>query len=105
MHEQNPILSLITDALAIVERARARTLIETLEESHLAVRSGADKDLQEQERSLRELIEAKKEIQVAALSRSGRDDQAIQRARTGRPVRSPHGDPGDDSVKSPLRSA
>ncbi|MFN0120148.1 MAG: CHAT domain-containing tetratricopeptide repeat protein [Blastocatellia bacterium] len=65
---------LAAQALASVERARARTLLELLTESHIDIRQGVDTALLDTERSLRQRLSAKAEL----AQRPGAGGQAAQ---------------------------
>jgi CHAT domain-containing protein/Flp pilus assembly protein TadD len=69
MHKQNPAASFDALALAVSERARARSLLELLTESLADIRQGADNSLLERERSLQQLLNAKAAAQFALLNR------------------------------------
>jgi CHAT domain-containing protein/tetratricopeptide (TPR) repeat protein len=77
MHEQNPTKGFDKAALELVERGRGRMLLEALGESRAAVRAGADPQLLEQERSLRELIEGKRDVQVTLLGGPHADAEVL----------------------------
>ena len=77
MHRSNPDAHYDVVALEMLERARARALLETLSESRTVLPSGAESGLLEKERSLRELIEGKREVQVAVLSKSHTNKAAL----------------------------
>ncbi|HEY9432846.1 MAG TPA: hypothetical protein VI260_15385, partial [Blastocatellia bacterium] len=69
MHTQNPAAAFDTVALAVSERARARSLLELLKESRADIRQGVDGSLLERERSLQQLLNAKAAAQFALLNR------------------------------------
>jgi hypothetical protein len=64
MRKQNPAGEFDAIALAVSERARARSLLELLEESRTDIRQGVDSSLLERERSLQQLLNAKAAAQV-----------------------------------------
>jgi CHAT domain-containing protein/predicted negative regulator of RcsB-dependent stress response len=76
MHKQNPSASFGALALAVSERARARSLLELLTESRIDIRQGVDSSLLERERSLQQLLNAKAAAQIALLSRKHTPAQA-----------------------------
>ena len=61
-------------AFEVLERSRARTLLETLGEAHVDIRQGADPSLLEQERSLQLGIRAKTNRRIA-LAETGQTEQ------------------------------
>jgi CHAT domain-containing protein/predicted DNA-binding protein YlxM (UPF0122 family) len=69
MHKQNPAASFDALALAVSERAHARSLLELLTEARADIRQGVDGSLLERERSLRQLLNAKAAAQFALLNR------------------------------------
>jgi CHAT domain-containing protein/tetratricopeptide (TPR) repeat protein len=81
MHMQNPAAAFDAVALAVSERARARSLLELLEESSADIRQGVDSSLLERERSLRQLLNAKAAAQVSLLSRKHTPAQADAAAK------------------------
>jgi len=76
MHKQNPASAFDAVALAVSERARARSLLELLEESRADIRQGVDSSLLERERSLQQLLNAKAAAQFALLNRKHTPAQA-----------------------------
>src|SRR5207237_8391903 len=67
-HQQRPGDSLQTTALEISERARARSLLETLTETRANVRQGVDPALLEREHTLQQTLNAKAERQMQLLA-------------------------------------
>jgi len=67
-HRQNPAAAVDAVALAVSERARARSLLELLTESRADIRQGVDSSLLERERSLRQRLNAKAAAQVSLLN-------------------------------------
>jgi tetratricopeptide (TPR) repeat protein len=65
-------------ALHTAERARARSLLESLTEARLEIRSGADPRLLERERTLRQLLSAKTERQIRLLNGKRTEQQAAE---------------------------
>ncbi len=80
-HRQNQTAGFDAAAFAVSERARARSLLELLTESHADVRQGVDSSLLERERSLRELLQAKAAEQFALLNRKHTAAQAEAAAK------------------------
>src|SRR5215475_2648737 len=76
MHKQNPAAAFDAVALAVNERARARSLLELLEESRADIRQGVDSSLLERERSLQQLLNARAAAQVSLLNRKHTPEQA-----------------------------
>jgi CHAT domain-containing protein len=76
MHAEHASKGYDGEALQVSERARARTLLEMLEEARADIREGASVDLLVRERSLRQQINAKADFQLRLLNRSGSDEQA-----------------------------
>jgi tetratricopeptide (TPR) repeat protein len=68
-HRQNQTAGFDATALAVSERARARSLLELLTESRADIRQGVDGSLLERERSLQQLLNAKAAAQFALLNR------------------------------------
>ena len=64
MHKQNPAEAFDAVALAVSERARARSLLELLKEARADIRQGVDGSLLERERSLQQQLNAKAAAQV-----------------------------------------
>jgi CHAT domain-containing protein/Tfp pilus assembly protein PilF len=76
MHKENPATGFDAVALAVSERARARSLLELLKEARADIRQGVDSLLLERERSLQQLLNAKAAAQVALLNRKHTPAQA-----------------------------
>jgi CHAT domain-containing protein/tetratricopeptide (TPR) repeat protein len=76
MHNQNPAATFNTVALAVSERARARSLLELLKESRADIRQGVDTSLLERERSLQQRLNAKAAEQARLLNRKHTPEQA-----------------------------
>jgi CHAT domain-containing protein/Tfp pilus assembly protein PilF len=81
MHKRNPDAAFDALALAVSERARARSLLELLKEARADIRQGVDSSLLERERSLRQLLNAKAAAQVNLLSRKHTPAQADAAAK------------------------
>ncbi|HZF40170.1 MAG TPA: CHAT domain-containing tetratricopeptide repeat protein, partial [Blastocatellia bacterium] len=73
---QNPAAAVDAVALAVSERARARSLLELLKESRADIRQGVDSSLLERERSLQQRLNAKAAAQVSLLNRKHTPEQA-----------------------------
>jgi hypothetical protein len=67
MHKQRPSERLNADALQASERARARSLLESLAEGRTDIRQGVDPALVEHERSLQQTLNSKAERQMRLL--------------------------------------
>jgi CHAT domain-containing protein len=76
MHKQAPDAALDAVALAVSERARARSLLELLTEAQADIRQGVDSSLLERERSLRQRLNAMAAAQVSLLNRKHTPEQA-----------------------------
>ena len=61
-------------AFDVVERSRARTLLELLESAHVDIRNGRDPDLLRKERSLRDAISAKSSYRLQLLDAAGTEE-------------------------------
>jgi CHAT domain-containing protein/Tfp pilus assembly protein PilF len=81
MHKQNPAAAFDAVALAVSERARARSLLELLEESRADIRQGVDGSLLEFERSLQQRLNARAAAQVSLLNRKHTPEQAEASAK------------------------
>jgi CHAT domain-containing protein/Tfp pilus assembly protein PilF len=81
MHKQNPAAAFDAVALAVSERARARSLLELLKESRADIRHGVDGSLLERERSLQQRLNAKAAAQVSLLNRKHTPEQADAAAK------------------------
>lgn len=62
-------------ALEVLERSRARTLLEMLAAARVDIRTGADPSLLEQERSLQKSLEAKLDRRLRLLARENTEQQ------------------------------
>jgi len=62
-------------AFDVLERSRARTLLETLTTAHVDVRGGADAELVERERSLQTILKAKSERRIRLLEEKHAEEQ------------------------------
>src|SRR6266542_3309189 len=81
MHKQNSAASLDALALAVSERARARSLLELLKEPRADIRQGVDGSLLERERSLQQRLNAMAAAQVSLLNRKHTPEQADAAAK------------------------
>src|SRR5262245_56067055 len=81
MHKQNPAAAFDAVALAVSERARARSLLELLKEARADIRQGVDSSLLERERSLQQRLNAKAAAQVSLLNRKHTPEQADAAAK------------------------
>jgi CHAT domain-containing protein/tetratricopeptide (TPR) repeat protein len=81
MHKQNPAAAFDAVALAVSERARARSLLELLKESRADIRQGVDGSLLDRERSLQQRLNARAAAQVRLLNRKHTPEQAAAAAR------------------------
>ena len=76
LHQMHPEDGNEAKALEVSERARARSLLETLAEAQANIRQGVDSALLERERSLRQLIKDKEAVQIKLLNSKHTDEQA-----------------------------
>jgi CHAT domain-containing protein len=81
MHKQNPAAAFDAAALAVSERARARSLLELLKEAGADIRQGVDSSLLERERSLQQRLAAKAAAQANLLKRKHTPEQAEAAAK------------------------
>src|SRR5262245_60355077 len=81
MHKQIPTASYDALALAVSERARARSLLELLTEARANIRQGVDSSLLERERSLQQRLAAKATAQTNLLNRKHTPEQAAAAAK------------------------
>jgi CHAT domain-containing protein len=81
MHKQNSAAAFDAVALAVSERARARSLLELLKESRADIRQGIDNSLLERERSLQQRLNARAAAQVSLLNRKHTPEQADAAAK------------------------
>ncbi len=78
---QNPAAGIDAVALSVSERARARSLLELLEEARAEIRQGVDSSLLERERSLQQRLNARAAAQVRLLNRKHTPEQADAAAK------------------------
>jgi CHAT domain-containing protein len=81
MRKQNPAAEFDALALAVSERARARSLLELLKEARADIRQGVDSSLLERERSLQQRLNARAAAQVSLLNRKHTPEQAEAAAK------------------------
>src|SRR5262245_35645881 len=81
MHKQTPDAAFDAVALAVSERARARSLLELLTEARADIRQGVDNSLLERERFLQQRLNARAAAQVRLLSRKHTPEQAEAAAK------------------------
>lgn len=77
-HRAKPTEGFDAIAFEVSERARARSLLEMLNEANLNIRQGADPELLDEERSLQKQLNAKAEMQTRLLSGQHSQQQALQ---------------------------
>jgi CHAT domain-containing protein len=76
LHKQQPSAGYDHKALQVSERARARSLLETLAEAGADIRQGVDPKLLERERSLQRQLNARAQAQMKLLSSKHTEEQA-----------------------------
>ena len=76
MHKQRPSEGIAADALQASERARARSLLESLAEARADIRQGIDPTLLDRERSLQQGLRAKANRQMQLLSGKPNKEEA-----------------------------
>ncbi|MBO0861953.1 MAG: CHAT domain-containing protein, partial [Chloracidobacterium sp.] len=81
MRKRNPAAAFDAVALAVSERARARSLLELLNEARADIRQGVDGSLLERERSLQQRLNARAAAQSSLLNRKHTPDQADAAAK------------------------
>jgi tetratricopeptide (TPR) repeat protein len=81
MRKQNATGAFDAAALAVSERARARSLLELLKESRADIRQGVDSSLLERERSLQQRLNARAAEQARLLNRKHTPEQADAAAK------------------------
>lgn len=77
LHQQHPSAGYDAKALQIAERARGRSLLETLAEARANIREGVDHQMAEREQSLQQAIEVKSTRLVRLLSGKHTEQQAL----------------------------
>jgi CHAT domain-containing protein/tetratricopeptide (TPR) repeat protein len=78
LHKQHPDSGYDGKALQVNERARARSLLETLMEANADIRQGVDAALLERERNTQRLLNAKAQSQMELLSRPHSETQVTR---------------------------
>jgi tetratricopeptide (TPR) repeat protein len=81
MHEQNQAAAFDAVALAVSERARARSLLELLTEARADIRQGVDGSLLKRERSLQQRLNARAAEQARLITRKHTPEQAAAAAK------------------------
>jgi CHAT domain-containing protein/tetratricopeptide (TPR) repeat protein len=81
MRKQDPAAAFDALALAVRERARARSLLELLKEARADIRQGVDSSLLERERSLQQRLNARAAEQARLLNRKHTPEQADAAAK------------------------
>jgi CHAT domain-containing protein/tetratricopeptide (TPR) repeat protein len=81
IRKQNPAAAFDAVAFEVSERARARSLLELLEESRADIRQGIDSSLLERERSLQQRLNARAAAQLSLLNRKHTPEQANAAAK------------------------
>jgi CHAT domain-containing protein len=76
LHRQHPNEGYDGRALEVSERARARSLLETLEEANADIRQGVDAALLEREREIQRRLNARAEAQMQLFSQDHSEAQA-----------------------------
>ena len=76
MHKKRPSEGIAADALQASERARARSLVESLAEARAGIRQGIDPTLLDRERSLQQGLRAKADRQMQLLSGKPNKEEA-----------------------------
>ena len=81
LHQKDPTAGYNVRAFEVSERARARSLLELLDEAHADIRQGVDTSLLERERSLEQALNAKAERHARLVSSQANKDEADALAR------------------------
>lgn len=81
LHKENPSGGFDVAALKASENGRSRSLLESLMEASVEIGQGVDPTLAARERSLRQLISDKAELQLRLLSGNHTEEQATTMAR------------------------
>lgn len=76
LHRQHPKEGYDSKALEVSERARARSLLETLKEANADIRQGVDSALLEREREIQRRLNARAEAQMLLTSQRHSETQA-----------------------------
>jgi CHAT domain-containing protein len=77
-HRLKPTAGHDVEALQASERARARSLLELLNEAHVDVRQGVDTALIDRERNLTQRLNAKAQRQIRLLSQKSSQEQLVE---------------------------
>lgn len=75
MSKQQPSKGFDAEALQVSEKARARSLIETLSESRSQIRKGVEAGLIEREQNLQKAINGKEDLRARLADRKGAEEQ------------------------------
>jgi CHAT domain-containing protein/tetratricopeptide (TPR) repeat protein len=78
LHNKRPTEGYAAAAFQVSERARARSLLETLSEAHADIRQGVDPALLTSERTLQQRLNAGAERQMRILSGKYTEEQAVR---------------------------
>lgn len=81
MHRRQLAGGLDAEALRASERARSRSLLDSLTEANVDIRQGVDPDLLARERSLEKMLSTKAERQVRLLGGGADEDELAELAR------------------------
>ncbi len=81
LHEQSNTSGYDVEAFGASERARARSLLELLEEARADIRQGVDAQLLQREKALQDLLNAKAERQTRLLSGKHTQEEATEMAQ------------------------
>ena len=88
------------EALQASERARARSLVELLNEAHVDIRQGVDAELIERERSLMQRLNAKAQRQIQLLGQKSSKEQLAELIKEIRAIEDEY-----SQVRASIRSA
>ncbi len=75
LHKQNPNAGYDIAAFDVSERARARSLLELLNEARADIRQGVNPELREEERRLLQLLDSKRQYQIELSRQQSTDEQ------------------------------
>ena len=81
LHTRYPREGYDGQALSVSERARARSLLEMLNEARASIREGVDPALLQKERSLQQVLNAKAAMQSRLMQADSKEDQATALAK------------------------
>ncbi|HKR59643.1 MAG TPA: CHAT domain-containing tetratricopeptide repeat protein, partial [Pyrinomonadaceae bacterium] len=99
-HRLKPTEGHDAEALQVSERARARSLVELLNEAHVDIRRGVDPALIERERNLIQLLNAKARRQIQLLGQKSSQEQLAALNKEIRAIEDEYG-----QVQASIRSA